>query len=207
VIRVAVLAASAMGLARLEALLASRAGLTLVSGARGGSGAAVDADVLVVDPGGRRPDAVVDALAPEARRPPIVLLAGAAAPALSPRLLRAGVRAVLPQDASAVETVAAVEAAAAGLVVLHASAVATLGPRPSDGPRRAELRAGPALTARELEVLAMMAEGAGNRAIAGRLGISTHTVKFHIAAILDKLNARTRAEAVAIGMRLGLLLV
>jgi two-component system, NarL family, response regulator YdfI len=207
VIRVAVLAASAMGLARLEALLASRAGLTVVSGARAGSGAAVDADVLVVDPGGRRPDAVVDALAPAPRRPPIVLLAGAAAPGLSPRLLRAGVRAVLPQDASAVETVAAVEAAAAGLVVLHASAVATLGSRASDGRGRAELRAGPALTGRELEVLAMMAEGIGNRAIAARLGISTHTVKFHIAAILDKLNARTRAEAVAIGMRLGLLLV
>ena len=53
----------------------------------------------------------------------------------------------------------------------------------------------------------MIAEGLGNRAIAGHLGISTHTVKFHIAAILDKLPARRRAEAVAVGIRLGLLMV
>jgi two-component system, NarL family, response regulator YdfI len=53
----------------------------------------------------------------------------------------------------------------------------------------------------------MMAEGMRNRAIASRLGISTHTVKFHIAAILDKLNARSRTEAVTIGLRQGLLMV
>ena len=63
------------------------------------------------------------------------------------------------------------------------------------------------LTPRELEILAMMAEGMRNRAIAQRLGISTHTVKFHIAAILDKLNARSRTEAVTIGLRQGLLMV
>ena len=49
----------------------------------------------------------------------------------------------------------------------------------------------------------MIAEGLGNRAIARRLGISSHTVKFHIAAILDKLDARTRTEAVTIGLRRG----
>jgi DNA-binding NarL/FixJ family response regulator len=53
------------------------------------------------------------------------------------------------------------------------------------------------------KVLAMIAEGLGNRAIARRLGISSHTVKFHIAAILDKLGARTRTEAVTIGLRRG----
>ena len=53
----------------------------------------------------------------------------------------------------------------------------------------------------------MMAEGMGNRAIGKSLGISTHTVKFHIASILDKLSARSRTEAVAIGMRRGLLMV
>ncbi len=53
----------------------------------------------------------------------------------------------------------------------------------------------------------MMADGMSNRAIAQRLGISTHTVKFHIASILDKLNARSRTDAVIIGMRLGLLMV
>ena len=53
----------------------------------------------------------------------------------------------------------------------------------------------------------MMAEGLGNRVIAQRLGISTHTVKFHIASILDKLSARSRTEAVTTGMRLGMLMV
>ncbi|MGA8582457.1 MAG: helix-turn-helix transcriptional regulator [Roseiarcus sp.] len=59
-----------------------------------------------------------------------------------------------------------------------------------------------ALTPRELDVLALIAEGASNKAIARRLGISVHTVKFHIASLLDKLDAQGRAEAVAQGARL-----
>ena len=53
----------------------------------------------------------------------------------------------------------------------------------------------------------MLAEGLGNKAIAARLGISTHTVKFHVAAILQKLGAKSRAEAVTIGVRRGLLMI
>jgi DNA-binding NarL/FixJ family response regulator len=63
------------------------------------------------------------------------------------------------------------------------------------------------LTPREIEVLRMMAEGAANKAIAFRLHISEHTAKFHVASILSKLNASTRAEAVAIGIRKGLILI
>jgi DNA-binding CsgD family transcriptional regulator len=59
------------------------------------------------------------------------------------------------------------------------------------------------LTPRELDVLALIAEGASNKAIARRLAISVHTVKFHIASLLDKLDAQDRAEAVAQGARLG----
>jgi DNA-binding CsgD family transcriptional regulator len=59
-----------------------------------------------------------------------------------------------------------------------------------------------ALTPRELDVLALIAEGASNKAIALRLKISVHTVKFHIASLLDKLDAQDRAEAVAQGARL-----
>jgi DNA-binding CsgD family transcriptional regulator len=59
------------------------------------------------------------------------------------------------------------------------------------------------LTPRELEVLALIAEGASNKMIARRLDISVHTVKFHIASLLDKLDAEGRAEAVAQGARLG----
>jgi DNA-binding CsgD family transcriptional regulator len=60
-----------------------------------------------------------------------------------------------------------------------------------------------ALTPRELDVLALIAEGASNKVIARRLAISIHTVKFHIASLLDKLDAQGRAEAVAQGARLG----
>jgi len=63
--------------------------------------------------------------------------------------------------------------------------------------------AGVALTARELDVLALIAEGASNKTIARKLSISVHTVKFHIASLLDKLDAEGRAEAVAQGARLG----
>lgn len=66
---------------------------------------------------------------------------------------------------------------------------------------------GLALTPRELEVLAAMADGASNKAIARRLGISFHTVKFHVASILEKLDADSRTEAVAEGARLGLIML
>jgi DNA-binding CsgD family transcriptional regulator len=60
-----------------------------------------------------------------------------------------------------------------------------------------------ALTPRELDVLALLAEGASNKAIARRLGISVHTVKFHIASLFDKLDADGRTEAVALAARIG----
>jgi len=63
------------------------------------------------------------------------------------------------------------------------------------------------LTARELEVLRMLAEGAANKNIAWKLAISEHTVKFHVAQILGKLNAGTRTEAVTLGIRKGLILL
>ena len=62
-----------------------------------------------------------------------------------------------------------------------------------------------ALTAREQDVLALLADGYRNREIAERLGISEHTVKFHLAAIFGKLGASTRTEAVRKGLKLGLI--
>jgi DNA-binding NarL/FixJ family response regulator len=64
-----------------------------------------------------------------------------------------------------------------------------------------------AVTARELEVLRMLAEGAANKTIAWKLNISEHTVKFHVAQILGKLHAGTRTEAVTRGIRQGLILL
>ena len=63
------------------------------------------------------------------------------------------------------------------------------------------------LTPREVQVLAMLAEGYGNKTIAWKLGISEHTAKFHVASILSKLNAGTRTEAVTLGIRRGLILI
>ncbi|TPL02477.1 helix-turn-helix transcriptional regulator [Mesorhizobium sp. B2-4-16] len=65
----------------------------------------------------------------------------------------------------------------------------------------------PALSPREAEVLALLAEGAPNKIIARRLNISVHTAKFHVAAILIKLGAANRTDAIAIAMRQGLVLV
>ena len=60
------------------------------------------------------------------------------------------------------------------------------------------------LTPREIEVLRLMADGESNKRIAHKLGISDHTVKFHVTSILSKLNAGTRTEAVTLGVRMGL---
>ena len=62
-----------------------------------------------------------------------------------------------------------------------------------------------ALTPREIEVLNLMAEGASNKTIARRLGISVHTVKFHVGSLLDKLDAAGRTDAVAHAARLGVI--
>jgi DNA-binding CsgD family transcriptional regulator len=64
--------------------------------------------------------------------------------------------------------------------------------------------ASPALTAREMDVLRLMAQGLGNKSIARELAISSHTAKYHVASVLAKLGAHTRAEAVSRGIRRGL---
>jgi len=61
------------------------------------------------------------------------------------------------------------------------------------------------LTPRELEVLTLLAEGASNKTIARRLGISVHTAKFHVGSLLDKLDAVARTDALAHAARLGVI--
>ena len=65
----------------------------------------------------------------------------------------------------------------------------------------------PVLTQREREILALLADGCGNKQIAARLGISTNTVKTHLELLFDKLDVSTRTEAVTAAARLGLLLL
>lgn len=63
----------------------------------------------------------------------------------------------------------------------------------------------PDLTPRQLEILALIARGRSNKEIAGRLGISERTVKFHVAALLKKLSAFSRTEALVVALRLRLI--
>jgi DNA-binding NarL/FixJ family response regulator len=116
--------------------------------------------------------------------------------------LGASVRAWLPISSSASQLAAAVVAAANELLVLtEKQASEWFGgatSRHADDGFEVE-----ALTPRELQVLRMLADGLGNKEIAGGLNISDHTAKFHVAQILAKLRASSRTEAVAIGMRRG----
>lgn len=122
-----------------------------------------------------------------------------------PLVLQAGVRGVLSAEATAAELVAAIAAVAQGLTVLHPDLSEALlaGVPPPLPPVTPQV----ALTAREVEVLTMLAEGLGNKAIARRLAISEHTVKFHIGSIFSKLQASSRTEAVILGARQGLILL
>jgi two-component system, NarL family, response regulator YdfI len=122
------------------------------------------------------------------------------------RALRAEVRAVLPREVTPEQVSAALEAAAAGLVVVHPSEVNAVVPAPAALSSPARELPEP-LTPREGEVLQMISAGLGNKEIAGKLSISEHTVKFHVASILGKLGASTRTEAVSIGIRHGLVLL
>jgi DNA-binding NarL/FixJ family response regulator len=132
------------------------------------------------------------------RLPPVVLLVDEPRVAWTVAARQAGVRAVLGREASGEEVRAALGAATAGLIALHPD-VFRAGIRASDA---GEDRA---LTPRERELLEMLAEGLSNRTIAHRLGISTNTVKFHVASILDKLGVGSRTEAVTLGVRRGLI--
>jgi two-component system, NarL family, response regulator YdfI len=121
--------------------------------------------------------------------------------------LRNGVRAVLPRTMSPVGIVAAVEAVGAGLAVLLPEGVDTLLRESTASHRAVSPPLVEALTPREIEVLGMMVEGWGNKEISTRLGISEHTVKFHVASIMGKLNASSRTEAVTSGIRHGLIML
>jgi len=209
-IRVLVAASSVVVQAGLETVLATHSEL-IVFGSSSGIATlaqqveALQPDVVLLEL--EREDESLATLSALDSRPlgmTIVVLVGNLQLESAIEVLRFGVRAVLPREATANEIVAAVEAAAAGLVVLHPDTVEALLPEPAS-PR--VLPASPeALTPREIEVLAMLAEGLGNKAIARRLGISEHTVKFHVGSIFSKLNASSRTEAVALGARQGLIM-
>jgi NarL family two-component system response regulator YdfI len=136
---------------------------------------------------------------------PIVVLEGSENGAGSD-LLRQGARAVLPAGVSPGELIAALRAVTSGLIVLHPSTIAAI-PHAAVNTSRATEEWTEPLTKREREVLQMLAAGLGNKEIAAKLNISDHTAKFHVGSILGKLGVSTRAEAVATGIRRGLVLL
>jgi two-component system, NarL family, response regulator YdfI len=210
-IRVLVAANSAVELAGLASLIKSAPSLQLVGSTLGGAALEEQIEAL-------RPDVVLQQpvagdeewhlSSQDSDAPARVLLVGEsqfAGALTAAHTIDSGVRAVLPRFATADEILTAVGAAAMGLVVLHPAVLEHL-----PAALRPDLRDPPnpplqSLSPRETEVLNMLADGLGNKEIAWRLRISEHTVKFHIGSIFNKLNASSRAEAVAIGVRRGLI--
>jgi DNA-binding NarL/FixJ family response regulator len=115
--------------------------------------------------------------------------------------------ALLPPDASAEAIASAMRAAGTGMVLLPVWVARHFAPPAPPDSLEAPLADDEAverLTAREHDVLQHVAQGLHNRDIASALGISDHTVKFHLASIFGKLGASTRTEAVRVGLRRGL---
>lgn len=211
-IRVFIVAASPLARAGLENLLPA-GNVEIV-----GSGANLDAleqrvsdahiDAVLIDASAEPPESLLAELGDSglAAELSVVLLSDHPSPA-SAEALRVGVRAVLPTTSSPDQLLAALQAAAAGLVVLHPSDLVAAVPATGSPVSRPLAELAEPLTRREREVLQMLAAGLGNKEIAGRLNISDHTAKFHVASILGKLGAATRTEAVALGIRRGLVLL
>ena len=170
-----------------------------------------EADMLVSgdvarEADGEPPDVILadaDAMATLDRDPeesiPIILVTDRETAPLATRD-REVISGLLPSDAPHDVIIAAVRAVAAGFTVFPATTqgspqVPTFGDSPEE------------LTPRETEVLGKIAAGYSNRDIAGILGISDHTVKFHVASILGKLGASSRTEAVTSAIRRGILMV
>jgi DNA-binding NarL/FixJ family response regulator len=124
--------------------------------------------------------------------------------------LYAGASAILPRSAESTEIATAIDVARRGLALLPRHVLDRLldtSSPASEESLRGDGASRVSLTPREHEVLAAMADGASNKVIARRLGISIHTAKFHVAAILAKLDADSRTEAVARAAHLGLVML
>jgi NarL family two-component system response regulator YdfI len=209
-IRVQIRASSEVVRAGLESLLQNYPSLRilrdLVSEDESAEGEIVDVqpDVVVAELEGREDRTASEVLNAAANGTPVVLLVPGSANEWA-EMLRRGVKAVLPANATGPQIAAATEAAAAGLVVVHPSEVETLLRTQATNDSSGVLPE--MLTPREIEVLQLLAEGVGNKEIASRLGVSEHTVKFHVASIMGKLGAESRTEAVMLGIRHGIILI
>lgn len=210
--RVFIVAASPLIRADLHSMLAdsrvdivgSAAELEYISGQL----VAIEPDVVLIEISTDRHEQLLNTLEDTeiARDYPVIALLEQINAAWCCDALRSGVRAVLPREVTPEQLRVALEAAAAGLVVVHPSEVNAVLPATVGSSAALDELLEP-LTKREREVLQMLAAGLANKGIAARLAISDHTVKFHVASILGKLGASTRTEAVSVGIRRGLVLL
>ena len=190
----------------LSALLSERSGYTIAGQmpASAGLSAGLDAytpDVLIWDLGWD-PTIALEQLA-DLRELKIAVIALLAEENHAAATWAAGARGLLLRNTNADDLVAALAAAARGLTVLDpALATAMLAAQ-----ERVTAPPTEELTSREMQVLQALAEGLPNKTIAIKLAISEHTVKFHVNAILTKLTAQSRTEAVVRASRLGLIIL
>ncbi|MGF6291290.1 DNA-binding response regulator [Paraburkholderia youngii] len=211
-LRVAVIAASWQERASLQALVEANPALEFLS-------SAADAEKLVDCLAGSVPDVIVADTAPEASDalkiplelahalPSLVLLSDDPDSDWMLDALPTDAVAILPRNAMPAEIVVSIEAVAAGLCVLAPDVLARLLAETRPSRQKAPGETFEALTLREIEVLAMLADGLGNKEIARQLDISDNTVKFHLSSIFGKLGATNRTEAVMLGMRHGFIMV
>ena len=202
-IRVLVTASSPITRARLEKLLRSSRTLEVVSDPAESSSLARSAadlqpGLVVVELESAEGDPL-DLLGELEVDAPVLLLVDDPDGAWVASALEAGVRAILPRQVTGPEIIAAIHAASEGLVVLGPGIRLGLS---DDVLRRVDLEPLPeSLTPREVEVLRALADGLGNKEIGERLGISEHTVKFHVSSVMGKLGATSRTQAVTLGIQ------
>lgn len=204
-IRIAVMATSAVRRVKLESIVRNHAEFQL-AGSFGAVASlmsfarSTELDVIVIES-----DLTHDSLVQPTSGGAIVLLTEVSHARSISRLLRSGVRAILSRESDSDDVLSAIYAAYDGLVLLTTAAAESLAAVYGDLPLEVEDELSEEITSRETDVLRMLAEGLVNKDIAARLGISEHTVKFHISSILARLGASTRTEAVTLGIRRGLI--
>lgn len=153
-------------------------------------------DAVVWDLGWEMPPFALDLMPLDL---PVVALVSDAE--LAAEIWTAGLHVILRRETEPEQLGAALQAALQGLVVLDPAFVGQLTSVFAAG----EVAIQDSLTPRELEVLHLLAEGRTNKSIAQELEVSSHTVKFHVNALMSKLNAQSRTEAVVRATRLGLI--
>ena len=201
-LKILIVATNPLARMGLAALLTGQSGLTIAGQTTGSISLADEIDLY-------RPDAIIwdwgwenqpDRLA-EVRDLPVLALLNNAAQATD--AWASGATGLLLHDADAESLVAALNALDQGLLVIDPALSESLFPTAlpiQDSPAEP-------LTPREMEVLQLLAEGLPNKTIASRLSVTDHTVKFHVNAIMSKLNSQSRTEAVVRATRLGLIIL